>query len=99
MEELNTLFNDYVDKFKQMDINSKRKEFLDVLKEFLAMLSVISNNEGLNVDYLKSRDILDIKRDEITEDDFIEACLVYLENSKNIIGALLENKVYNDVNK
>ena len=63
------------------------------------MLSVISNNEGLNVDYLKSREILDIKQDEITEDDFIEACLVYLENSKNIIGKLLENKVYNDVNK
>lgn len=99
MEELNILFNDYVDKFKQMDINSKRKEFLDVLKEFLSMLSVISNNEGLNVDYLKSREILDIKQDEITEDDFIEACLVYLENSKNIIGTLLENKVYNDVNK
>lgn len=98
MEELNTLFNDYINNFKQMDINSKRKEFLEVLKEFLAMLSVISNNEGLNVEYLKSREILDIKQDNISEDDFIEACLVYLENSKNIIGTLLENKVYNDVN-
>ena len=33
MDELNVQFNNYVEEFKKLDINSKRGEFIRLLKE------------------------------------------------------------------
>lgn len=97
MNELNTEFNNYIEKFKQLDTNSKREEFIRLLKEFVVMLNVVATNEGIKTDFLKSNEILDLKKDDVSEDDFIEASLVYLENAKNIIGEFIDKKLYNDV--
>lgn len=94
MNELNVLFNNYIEEFKKLDTNSKREEFIRVLKEFVAFLNVMASNEGLEVNFLKNNEILDLKKEYITEDDFIEASLVYLENAKNIIGEFLDKKIY-----
>lgn len=97
MNELNIEFNDYIEKFKQLDTNSKREEFIRLLKEFVVMLSVVATNEGIKTDFLKSNEILDLKKENVSEDDFIEASLVYLENAKNIIGEFIDKKLYNDI--
>lgn len=98
MNELNVLFNNYIGEFKKLDTNSKREEFIRVLKEFVAFLNVMASNEGIEVNFLKNNEILDLKKEYVTEDDFIEACLVYLENAKNIIGEFLDKKLYDNDN-
>ena len=93
MDELNVQFNNYVEEFKKLDINSKRDEFIRLLKEFVVMLSVIAKNNGVEVTFLKNNEILDLQKEFVSEDDFIEAALVYLENAKNIIGEFLDNQL------
>ena len=98
MNELNVEFNKYIEEFKKLDTYSKREEFIRMLKEFVAILNTMASNEGIEVNFLKSQEILDLQKENVTEDDFIEACLVYLENAKNIIGEFLDKKLYNDIN-
>ena len=93
MDELNVQFNNYVEEFKKLDINSKRGEFIRLLKEFVVMLSVIAKNNGVEVSFLKNNEILDLQKENVSEDDFIEAALVYLENAKNIIGEFFEKQL------
>lgn len=59
---------------------------------------VVATNEGVDTNFLKNKEILDLQKEFVSEDDFIEASLVYLENAKNIIGEFLEKKLYNDIN-
>lgn len=97
MNELNIAFNEYINEFKQLDINSKRDEFIKSLKEFLAVISVLASNEGIQTTFLKNNEILDLQKEYVSEDDFLEAAMVYLENAKNTIGEFLEKKLYNDI--
>jgi len=97
MGELNIQFNNYIEEFKKLDINSKRDEFIRILKEFVVILNVMATNEGVETTFLKNNEILDLQKEYVSEDDFIEASLVYLENAKNIIGEFLEKKLYNDL--
>ena len=46
----------------------------------------------IELNFLKNREILDLNSNPVSEDDFIEAALVYLEVAKNIIGEYLLNK-------
>lgn len=94
MNDLNIEFNNYVEKFKLLDIKSKREEFISSLKEFIVVLEIIAKNENIPVNFLNNREILDLQKEFVTEDDFIEAALVYLENAKNIVGEFLEKKIY-----
>ena len=93
MNVLNIAFNEYINEFKQLDIDSKRDEFINSLKEFLAVISVLASNEGLETTFLKNNEILDLQKEYVSEDDFLEAAMVYLENIKNIIGEFLEKKL------
>lgn len=97
MDELNIQFNNYIEEFKQLDTNSKRDEFIRILKEFVVVLNVMATNEGVETNFLKNKEILDLQKEYVSEDDFIEASLVYLENAKNIIGEFLEQKLYSDL--
>lgn len=90
MNELNVEFNNYINEFQKLNTDKKREEFIKQLKDFLAILTVIGNSEGLKLEYLKNREILDLKNEFVSEDDFIEASLVYLENAKNIVGQIFE---------
>ena len=92
-DEKNIAFNEYINEFKQLDIDSKRDEFINSLKEFLAVISVLASNEGLETTFLKNNEILDLQKEYVSEDDFLEAAMVYLENIKNIIGEFLEKKL------
>jgi len=92
MGELNIQFNNYIEEFKKLDINSKRDEFIRILKEFVVILNVMATNEGVETTFLKNNEILDLQKEYVSEDDFIEAALVYLEVAKNMIGEYLEKK-------
>jgi len=72
MDELNNQFNNYIEEFKQLDINSKRDEFIRILKEFVVILNVMATNEGVETTFLKNKEILDLQKEYVSEDDFIE---------------------------
>ena len=91
--ELQIKFSEYIHELKKQDSDTKKIEIINSLKELIFIMDVICQKDGINFDYLKSNEILDIKNQELNEDDFLEACAVYIENAKNIIGKYLIDKI------
>ena len=93
MDELGVAFKEYVQAFKELDITDKRIELLNSVKEISALIEYLATQEGMQLSFLKSREILDMKSGQEREDDYLEALLVYVENSKNLLGQYLDKKI------
>ena len=92
MEELNNLFQEYMDEFKKMSTLDKRNEIIDSIRELIIVFEQLAIKDGIELNYLKNREINDLKNRVVSEDDFLEAELVYLEVAKNLIGEYLIRK-------
>ncbi len=89
MEELNLAFNNYIEEVKKLDTAGKRNELINSIKQLIAVFESLAIEENVELHYLKNKEILDLNDTNVSEDDFIEAALVYLEVAKNIIGEFL----------
>jgi len=85
-EELNNTFNEYIEKFKELDVADKRVEVINSIKEFNAIIEGLAELENSSLVLLKSKEILEFNNGLESEDDFLEALLVYIENAKNSFG-------------
>lgn len=92
MSEINETFNDYILEFKKLTTIEKREEILNSIKELIVIFEQMAKMDNISLSYLKSQEILDIKKSN-TEDDYLEALIVYLENAKNLIGQYLDKKI------
>lgn len=93
MEDANTLFSEYMDAFKELDISEKRIEIINSIKEVSALLVKLANDDGISLNYLNSKEILNFKNGREIEEEFLEALLVYIENFKEMLGQYLLNKI------
>lgn len=89
MDELGIAFKEYVDAFKQMSTIDKRKEIIRSINEVTAMFEMLANESNLKLSYLKSEEVTDLKDGYESEDDYLEALLVYIENAKSVLGQYL----------
>ena len=92
MDELKIAFKEYVEAFKDLDTSDKRIELINSVKEVSALIGYLASLEGIDLEFLKSREILDMKDGHESEDDFLEALLVYVENAKNLLEQYLDKK-------
>ena len=92
MDGKKQIFKEYIDNYKTLDVNSKRNELIEAIKEMIVIFDNLSANDNINLEYLKSNEILDINKTDYSEDDFLEAAMVYLEIAKDIIGQYLIQK-------
>lgn len=93
MNELNIAFNEYIDTFKELDIKEKRVEVIQSIKEISALVDSLAERENKKLEFLKSKEISQLNNGLESEDDFLEALLVYIENSKNLLAQYLEDKI------
>lgn len=93
MKELEQSFHEYIEEVKKLDTKGKREELLKSIKEIIVAYTVMSNAEGVELNPLKSREILDLKEGSESEDEFLEAAITYTEIAKNLMGEYLNNKL------
>lgn len=93
MEDANTLFTEYMDAFKELDISEKRIEIINSIKEVSALMVKLADDDGISLNYLNSKEILNFKNGREIEEEFLEALLVYIENFKEMLGQYLLNKL------
>lgn len=89
MNELEIAFKEYLNVFKQLTVVDKRQEIIRAINEITAAFDDLAQESGLQVTYLKSKEVLELKGGYESEDDYLEALLVYIENAKNILGEYL----------
>ena len=92
MDELNIAFNKYIEEYKKLTVLEKREELIKSIKELIAGFEKIASVDNIELHYLRNREINDLKGDSVSEDDFLEGTLVYIEVAKNIIGEYLGKK-------
>ncbi len=80
-------FEEYMENFKKCTLKEKQS----IIIEQLQTLSAFTNNlcKEINVDneMLINRELVDVKNDNYTEDDFAEAVLVYINSIQDSICA------------
>lgn len=86
MSEFNDAFSEYMEAFKALDIPEKRMEIINSVKEINAIIDKLAEDSKVDLNYLKSKEILDMKDGLESEDDFLEALLVYIENFKTLLA-------------
>ena len=69
----------------------KRKQIIRNINEITAMFDDLAKKENMPITYLKSSELSDLKEGYESEDDYLEALLVYVENAKSILGQYLLN--------
>ena len=79
----NTNFNNYVELYKKLPLKTK-KEILE--KEFQELLTILEKIDKNHNEVLYNKEILDIRKENQTEDDFVEAIFVYLYSIKELLG-------------
>lgn len=89
MDELNEAFNDYIEEVKKLGTEGKRKELYDSIFELARAIQSLAQAEGIELHYLQNREIEDLYQQNVSEDDYLEAMLVYVEIIKNIFGEYL----------
>ena len=92
MDELNIEFNNYINEFKKLDKVSKMEEIITSIKELISFIDLLAVNNNISLSYLKSREILDLNNENVSEEDYLEATIVYIENAKNLLAQFLEKK-------
>lgn len=93
MDQLNLEFNNYVNEFKKLDTNSKMEEIVVAIKELISFIDFLAESQKIELKYLKSNELLDLKKENVTQDDYLEAILVYVEVVKNLIAQYLDSPV------
>lgn len=86
MNEVELTFKEYLNAFKQMRTSDKRKEIIHNINEITAMFDMLATEANIQLSFLKSNEISDLKDGYESEDDYLEALLVYIENAKSVLG-------------
>lgn len=91
MEEKQKVFTAFMDEFVKLDISQKNSEIVEKQKLILAFLIKFATEHGINFEFLKSKEISDIEGNNGTNDDYLEAMMVYTQNIEELIGKILGN--------
>ncbi len=92
MQDKQQIFDKFMDEFVKLPIDVKNKEIIEKQKKIMAHLIKYSELNNIPYTFLKSKEITDITDDNGTNEDYLEAMMVYTENIEELIGNILLNK-------
>lgn len=92
MDELNIAFNEYINNFKNLSVGGKRSEIIHSLKEFIAIIDYLASSEDIKLNYLRNDEIKDLDEENVSEDDYLKAVMIYIEVAKNLVGEYLDKR-------
>ncbi len=84
-------FDNYISKYKNLPLKEKKELAEKELRELLVTLNLLNEKYNGESTVLFNREILDLKKDDATEEDFVEAVFVYIYSIKELIASLLES--------
>ena len=90
IEEQQQIFTAFMNGFLKLTAEQKNKELIEKQKTIIAFLLKYVTEHGIEYNFLKSKEITDIKRPICTDEDYLEAMMVYIENIEELIGTILD---------
>lgn len=100
MEVQKEAFSGLMEYYKLLPTQNKRDEIVSILEELISYYSKICTRFGVMPDMALNKEILNIKRDDLTEDEFLHAIFAYLNTLQDIsaqfidrMSEVIENKL------
>ncbi len=90
MDEKQKIFDEFMEEFLKLNINQKQNELVEKLKSILAYLTIYAQNNNIQFTPLKSREINDLEKQPPTDEDYLEAMMVYMQNIEELIGLIIQ---------
>lgn len=89
--ELQKSFDEYIEAYTKLSTSDKKKELIEKLRGIISGIAQVNQQIGRNHELLINRELVDLKTDEITEDDFLEGAFVYVHTMEDMVFDLLEH--------
>ena len=83
-------FDNYVEKYKNLPLKEKKEIVEAQIKELLVVMNTLNEKYGNNYKILFNREILDLKKEDASEEDFVEAMFVYSYSIKELFASLVD---------
>ena len=83
-------FNNYMKEFKQNSLEEKRKISLDQLKIIAGLTNTMCNELGVKNDLIVTKDIVEAEKNNMNENDYVEAVVVYTSSIQNSLCDFIE---------
>ena len=83
-------FNDYMEFFKQQTLKEKQSIIFDQMKTLASFTNSLCDELGVISELIINKELLDLNKENYTEDDFAEAIIVLVNSIQNSIGDLTE---------
>ena len=90
MEVQKEAFSGLMEYYKLLPLQNKRNEIVGVLEELISYYSKICTKFGVMPDMALNKEILNIKRDNLTEDEFLHAIFAYLNTLQDISAQFID---------
>ena len=88
-EEIKKNFNAFIEEYKELPLIDKQQTLVNDLKEIIALFQELCRIYRIDYKLLVNREILDIKKTNYSEDDFVEAIYVYIQMFKDVLSNFL----------
>ena len=90
MEVQKEAFSGLMEYYKLLPTQNKRDEIVSILEELISYYSKICTKFGVMPDMALNKEILNIKRDDLTEDEFLHAIFAYLNTLQDISAQFID---------
>ena len=98
MEVEKQAFSGLMEYYKELPIENKRTEIINELEEIISNYSKICTKFGVMPNMMLNKEMLNINRKNLTEEEFLHALFAYL-NTLEDISAQFINRVCDELEK
>lgn len=87
------MFEDAVKEFDSLSVYDKKKRIIDEIKLMIVVIEKICIERNIAYREIKSKEILALKQENVSTDDYLTALYVYLEYLKEVMGSYLSKEI------
>ncbi len=84
-------FNEYMEEFKQNSLEEKRKIALEQLKILTSLTTTMCDEVNVKSEPIITKDIVEAQNGNSSEEDFVEAVVVYASSIQQSLCDFVEN--------
>jgi len=84
-------FDNYIEAYKKLNLSDKKNLVENEFYEIMIVLQKLCNNNGKHPKVLYNKEVMDIKKEGSTEDDFVEAVFTYCNSIKELLAEFVES--------
>ena len=91
-------FSGLIEYYKKLPLQNKRNEIINEIESLISNYSKLCTKLGVIPDILLNKEMLNINRDDLSEEDFLSAIFAYLNALQDISGQFI-NKISDVIEK